>query len=77
MNKGRILFSVLILAVLAGSTWYVAKNDLIGKFFNEVILTVGGARIRHEDYLKMRMSTWTTSRFDTDRLEFVQKTRRQ
>ncbi|MEO7538937.1 MAG: hypothetical protein ABIV21_02840, partial [Pyrinomonadaceae bacterium] len=35
MNKTRFLLLFLLVGAIASSTFYVASNDLIGKFFNE------------------------------------------
>ena len=35
MKKFRIVSLLLVVGAIAASTWFVASNDLIGKFFNE------------------------------------------
>src|SRR5215210_1766467 len=35
MKKSRVLLLFLIVCAAGASTWFIASNDLIGKFFNE------------------------------------------
>jgi hypothetical protein len=35
LNKARFTLLVLLVGAIASSTWFIASNDLIGKFFNE------------------------------------------
>ncbi len=56
MKKSNVLLLIIISAVLAGSTWFIAANDLIGKFFNESDPDLPmGAKIDREEYLRMRI----------------------
>ena len=61
MTKTRILLSLLIVVVLGGATWFAAKNDLIGKFFNEddPDRSPTGVEIDRQDYLKARIEHMT------------------
>jgi len=68
MKKNRLLLLFLIIAVLGASTWYVASNDLIGKFFNEGSpdLPPMGTKIGLAEYLPMRIEHMDLLRgFDT------------
>lgn len=68
MKKNRLILLFLILAVLGASTWYVASNDLIGKFFDEgdPDRPPMGAKIGLDEYLPMRIEHMDLLRgFDT------------
>lgn len=66
--KKRVFFLVFILVSLGTSTWFIASNDLIGKFFNEddPDRSPTGVEIDLEDYLRMRIEHMDMLRgFDT------------
>ncbi|MBK8464726.1 MAG: hypothetical protein IPL32_02760 [Chloracidobacterium sp.] len=68
MKKNRLLLLLLILVALGASTWFIASNDLIGKFFDEgdPDRPPMGAKIGLEEYLPLRIAHMDLLRgFDT------------
>ena len=68
MKKSRVLLLFVIVCVLGASTWFIASNDLIGKFFNEddPDRPPIGEKVDLEEYLRMRIEHMDLLRgFDT------------
>ena len=68
MKKSRISLLFLIVGVAAASTWFIASNDLIGKFFNDddPDRPPIGEKVDLDEYLRMRIEHMDLLRgFDT------------
>lgn len=61
MKKYRFGLLLVIVGALAASTWFVAKNDIVGKFFAEddPDLPFGAANIDRKEYIEMRGDYYT------------------
>jgi photosystem II stability/assembly factor-like uncharacterized protein len=56
LKRNKPLLLVVIVGALAASTWFVASNDIVGKFFaeNDPDMPVGGNRLDHFEFIKGR-----------------------
>jgi hypothetical protein len=68
MKKSRVLLLFLIVCAAGASTWFIASNDLIGRFFNEddPDRSPTGVEVNFEEYVRARIEHMDLLRgFDT------------
>ncbi len=68
MNRNKALPLLLIVITLAGSTWFIASNKLIDKFFfeDDPDMSPTGVEMAHDEYLMKRIEYFNTLQgFDT------------